>query len=100
MDSLSVLRERCRRLHPSAVFRLDCCRRRGWPVALYTAEQLRAVPGAFSHSDFVEKAVGVGNVCERAAAASGGRIVAPRFAGNGVTVAVAEMEWGIDFDKD
>ena len=79
---------------------IDCCRRRGWPVALYSAEQLRAVPGAFSHSDFVEKAVGVGNVCERAAAASGGRIVAPRFAGNGVTVAVAEMEWGIDFDKD
>ena len=76
---------------------MECCRGRGWPVEFYTAEQLATVPGDFASSGFVESAVGVGNVCERAAAAAGGRIVAPKTAENGVTIAVAEMEWGIDF---
>ena len=75
----------------------DCCRGHGWPVAFHTAEQLAAVPGDFARSEFVESAVGVGNVCERAAAAAGGRIIVPKTAENGVTVAVAELDWGIDF---
>ena len=78
---------------------VDCCRDRGWPLKLYTAEQLEAVPGAFSDSEFVRAAVGVGNVCERAALAEGGRLVVPKTAGDGVTVAVAEMKWGIDFGE-
>ena len=76
---------------------IECCRGRGWPVAFHTAEQLAAVPGDFTSSKFVESAVGVGNVCERAAAAEGGRIIVPKTAENGVTIAVAEMKWGIDF---
>lgn len=75
----------------------DCCRARGWPLRFLTAEALAAVRGAFSGSDFVRQTVGVDNVCERAAAASGGRIVVPKTAVGGVTVAVAELEWGIDF---
>lgn len=75
------------------------CEARGWPLRLYTAEQLAAVPGDFSASEFVKRAVGVGNVCERAAMAGGGRLVVPKTAENGVTVAVAEMKWGIDFGE-
>lgn len=76
---------------------LACCERHGWPVSFYSAERLNAVPGTFKKSEFVRNTVGVDNVCERAAAASGGRIIVPKTAENGVTVAVAELEWGIDF---
>lgn len=74
-----------------------CCRNHGWPVAFYTAEQLNAVPGDFVPSEFVRNTVGVDNVCERAAAASGGKIIVRKTALDGVTVAVAEMKWGIEF---
>ena len=74
-----------------------CCAAHGWPIAFYTPEQLNAVPGAFSKSEFVKHTVGVDNVCERAAAAAGGKIIVPKTAMNGVTVAVAELEWGIEF---
>lgn len=78
---------------------LACCAARSWPLRLYTAKQLEAVSGRFADSDFVRRAVGVGNVCERAAMAEGGRLIVPKTAENGVTVAVAEMEWGIDFGE-
>ena len=73
------------------------CRHMGWPVAFLPAEALAAVPGRFTGSDFVKNAVGVDNVCERAAAASGGRLIVPKTAWDGVTVAVAEMKWGNGF---
>ncbi len=76
---------------------ITCCRNYGWPVTFYTAEQLNAVPGDFAKSEFVKNTVGVDNVCERAAAAPGGRIIVRKTALNGVTVAVAEEKWGIDF---
>ncbi len=75
-----------------------CCRARGWPLHTMSAAELRAVPGEFAESEFVREAVGVGNVCERAAMARGGRLIAPKTAKGGVTVAVAELEWGIDFE--
>ena len=76
---------------------LECCRKHGWPVAFYSAAQLNAVEGSFSKSEFVKNTVGVDNVCERAAAAAGGRIIVHKTALNGVTVAVAEEKWGIEF---
>ena len=76
---------------------LECCRDLGWPITFYTAEALNAVAGDFTPSAFVQSTVGVDNVCARAAAASGGRIIVPKTALNGVTVAVAEMKWGIEF---
>lgn len=76
---------------------IACCEANGWPAAFYSAERLNAVPGAFSKSDFVRNTVGVDNVCERAAAARGGRLIVRKTALNGVTVAVAEMKWGIEF---
>lgn len=76
---------------------LECCRSHGWPIRFYSAAQLNAVQGSFSKSEFVKNTVGVDNVCERAAAASGGEIIVKKTALNGVTAAVAEMKWGIEF---
>jgi cobalt-precorrin 5A hydrolase len=76
---------------------LECCRSHGWPIRFYSAAQLNAVQGSFSKSEFVKNTVGVDNVCERAAAVSGGEIIVKKTAMNGVTAAVAEMKWGIEF---
>ena len=48
------------------------------------------MPGVFAHSDFVQKTVGVGNVCERAAVlASGGVLLMGKTAREGITLALA-----------
>ena len=60
--------------------------KQGWPVTFYTADELRAAPGQFAHSDFVQSITGVDNVCERAAVLAAG---GPVWARNGVTFAVA-----------
>ena len=77
---------------------LAFCAAHGWPLSFYSAEELRAVPGNFTASVFVENTVGVENVCERAAArASGGELIEWKFAGDGVTFALAarrtELDW-------
>ena len=69
----------------------------GWPLRFYTAEELRQVEGAFTPSDFVASVTGVDNVCERAAAASGGRLIVSKTVEGGVTVAVAEDEFVVRF---
>ena len=61
----------------------------GWDLRFYTSEELAAVPGEFSTSEFVERTVGVSNVCERAACADGGELLMGKRAGDGVTVALA-----------
>ena len=76
---------------------LAFCRERGWPIEFYTASQLEAVEGAFIPSDFVRRTVGVDNVCERAAALGGGKIVIKKTALNGVTVAAAVEHWEVRF---
>ena len=64
--------------------------KQGWLVTFYTADELRAVPGQFAHSDFVQSITGVDNVCERAAVlAAGGPVWAHKWARDGVTFAVA-----------
>ena len=77
---------------------LAFCRERGWPVEFYTASQLEAAEGDFTPSDFVRRTVGVDNVCERAAALGGGRIVVQKTAGHGVTVAAAAERYEVRFD--
>ena len=67
---------------------LAFCARRGLPLTTYSAEALAAVAGDFTPSAFVQGITGVDNVCERAAAAAGGRIIVPKQANNGVTAAV------------
>ena len=64
---------------------------------VFSAAELEAVPGVFPDSEFVRKTVGTGNVCERAAVLAGGKLIVPKTAGNGVTVAVSVKDWGIEF---
>lgn len=59
------------------------------PFRTFSAQELREVPGSFSHSDFVQKTTGVGNVCERAVMAAGAdSILISKTAQDGMTAAV------------
>ncbi|MDM8245740.1 cobalamin biosynthesis protein [Collinsella tanakaei] len=73
------------------------CADRGVALEAFSADVLLEQPGAFSASAFVEKTVGVDNVCERAAVAAGGTLVAGKFAQDGVTVALARLPWTCSF---
>ena len=70
------------------------------PLGFYTAEELRAARGEFTPSAFVQKTVGVDNVCERAAVLSAGEdatLVVGKTCLDGVTVAVAQEKWSVCF---
>ena len=72
------------------------------PFRTYSAQELQTVPGTFHGSDFVKAQVGVDNVCERAAmkaAGTGGQICRAKQAQDGMTVAVAEKEWKVNFHE-
>ena len=78
---------------------LAFCRERGLPLRCFSAEELSAVPGEFSPSAFVREVTGVDNVCERAAVLAGGALLVPKQAGGGVTVAVSQRPFVLEFDK-
>lgn len=62
------------------------------PFTVFSAEELAAVPGQFSASDFVLETAGVDNVCERAAvlgAGEGSRLAVKKTAVGGMTAAAA-----------
>ena len=68
----------------------EFCAGRGLPFKVFSAEELCAVEGTFASSAFVRSVAGVDNVCERAAVrASGGTLLLPKSAHDGVTVALA-----------
>ena len=71
------------------------------PVRFYSAAELNAVQGNFTPSAFVEKTVGVDNVCERAAVldSGGGRLLLRKTGRNGVTLAIAAEDFVVDFNK-
>lgn len=70
---------------------LRLCTRFKLPFETYSAQELNALPGEFSASDFVRGVAGVDNVCERSAVlgSGGGALVARKYAKNGVTMALA-----------
>jgi cobalt-precorrin 5A hydrolase len=77
---------------------LAFCAAHGWPLATYSAEELRRVKGTFTASPFVERTTGVDNVCERSAALSaGGPVFEKKHAGGGITMALAckpvRLDW-------
>lgn len=74
----------------------------GWDLATFSAEDLAALPGDFTGSDFVLRTVGVDNVCERAAvaAAGGGRLLRGKEAGEGATVAIALADPGLAWPRE
>ena len=67
----------------------ELAHKRGWELRFHAADELAAVPGHFSSSEFVRKTVGVDNVCERAACAGGESLLLRRRASDGVTVALS-----------
>lgn len=73
------------------------CRRRNIKFRTYSAGQLQAVEGSFSQSEFVKDVTGVDNVCERAAIASGGRLILKKQKRNNVTVAAAALPFTAKF---
>ncbi|MBR4545168.1 MAG: cobalamin biosynthesis protein [Oscillibacter sp.] len=77
---------------------LTFCAAHGWKLHVYRADELRRVPGTFTASAFVERRTGVDNVCERAAVlSSGGKLIVTKCAGDGVTFAVAQDPFSMDW---
>ena len=79
------------------------CDKEGLPFLTYTAEELQEVKGNFTGSSFVREKTGIDNVCERAAlkACGGkGKLITPKYAENGMTIAVAKREWEVRFDEE
>ena len=67
---------------------LAFCRKYRLPFITFPAEELLAAPGEYEESAFVKKTVGVGNVCERAAACAAAQItrdVSGQSAERGIT---------------
>ena len=80
---------------------LSYCHENGLEISFYTAASLNAVPGDFSHSDYVFKTVGTGNVCDRAAMCSAGEnaeLLISKTILDGVTVGVAQEKWSVSFE--
>lgn len=78
---------------------LALARALGCEPKFYAAEQLAAVEGTFASSDFVKAAVGVDNVCERAAVAGGAHLISGKEAHEGMTVALGQDEASVRFDE-
>lgn len=76
---------------------LACCAAQGWPLDFYSPGELAALEGDFTPSERVLRVTGVDNVCERAAAMGGGRLIVGKTVRGGVTVAVAEEGWTARF---
>lgn len=79
---------------------LAFCTAHGWPLRFFSAEALAAVRGEFSASEFVAAVTGVDNVCERAAllaADEGGVLLVRKYAGEGITFALAQTPVRLDW---
>lgn len=77
---------------------ISFCKKHELEFKTFSAEQLSAVEGEFSGSDFVQKITGVDNVCERSAiCGSGGVIVNRKMSKNGVTMAIATAHVNLDW---
>jgi len=74
------------------------CRSMDRQLITYPAEDLKAVPGEFSASAFVEETTGVDNVCERSAVlASCGSLIVKKTVVDGVTLALAQKPYTPDW---
>ena len=76
---------------------LEFCASRSLPFSTLAAEELAQVRGSSASSGFVQRTVGVDNVCERAALSAGGQLVLPKFVHEGVTVAFACVDCSYEF---
>lgn len=69
----------------------------GAELKLYTSEELNLANGDFTGSEFVKSITGTDNVCERAAALSGDRLIVKKTKGSGVTAAASVIDWSVSF---
>lgn len=77
---------------------VEFCRNNGWELEVFSAFELEQVKGEFSGSAFVNKVVGVDNVCERSAVlATSGTLICTKTAGEGITMAIAAEEYRPDW---
>lgn len=76
---------------------LAFCESRGWPLAFYSAGELRAAEGEFTFSERVLRVTGVDNVCERAAMIGAQRLLVRKTIHSGVSIAVAAERWEARF---
>lgn len=78
---------------------ISLAERLGVPFETCTAEELLQAESenGFAESDFVKTVTGIGNVCERAALRGAGtkRLLVPKTARGGVTVAAAVMDYTV-----
>lgn len=70
---------------------IEVCSRNRWSLKTFGVEELGALKGEYTASDFVRDTVGVDNVCERASVKAGGSLVVRKTVFDGVTVAVSIM---------
>lgn len=75
----------------------ELAERHEWRTRFLSAEQLASVSGTFEHSDFVEKTVGVDNVCGRAACWPEAELLIDKRRGEDVTAAVALHRRTLEF---
>ncbi|MDR1755114.1 MAG: cobalt-precorrin 5A hydrolase [Eubacterium sp.] len=73
----------------------------GIKIEFYSSAKLSSAVGEFSSSEFVERVIGIDNVCERSAVlgcgGSGGDMLIPKTVFNGVSVSVYEKKIRIGF---
>ena len=82
---------------------ISWCLKENIPFYTYSARELQGVEGEFQKSSFVKEQVGVDNVCERAAVKAcggSGKLIAPKEARDGMTIAVAKREWSVTFYEE
>ncbi len=75
------------------------CAKHNIPLLTFTAEELSAVPGNFTSSDFVKNTVGTDNVCERAVCAAGAELTVKKSIVGACTLALGRKDIEIDFLK-
>ena len=97
MESISCVASVDKKKNEAGI--LAFCEKYGLEFQTFSPEELERVPGEYTQSEFVEKTIGVGNVCERAAICAWkqnrAHILQPKTAQNGKTLAIAEKEWSV-----
>lgn len=61
------------------------------PARFYTSEQLNALPGEFTKSEFVKTVTSVDCVCERSACMMGAELIHRKVSSNGMTLAISRV---------
>jgi len=64
----------------------------------FSANELMSVKGDFEASECVLQTTGADNVCQRAVACAGARLITGKTASDGVTVALGLRDYAVDFE--